>query len=69
MIEIAQDDVSYENAKDFTITLGGVQLDSSIVNYYDTITVADAEWYHLRVRLNFQAIFNDSTAIVGVIFE
>lgn len=40
----ATSSIPYEDAKDFSITLGGVQLDSSIVNYYDTITVADAEW-------------------------
>ena len=40
----ATSSIPYEDAKDFTITLGGVQLDNSIANYYDTLTVADAIW-------------------------
>lgn len=40
----ATSSIPYEDAKNFTITLSGVQLDSSIRNYYDTITPADAEW-------------------------
>lgn len=40
----ATSSISYANAKNFTITLSGVQLASSILDYYDVISIADATW-------------------------
>lgn len=36
--------IGYETAKDFTVTLGGINLGSSISAYYDNISTATAEW-------------------------
>jgi len=36
--------ITYNNAKKFTVSLGGISLDSSIISYYDEIPYAEATW-------------------------
>lgn len=40
----ATSSISYSNAKKFTVNIGGIQLNDSIEDYYDTISVARATW-------------------------
>lgn len=40
----ATSSISYSNAKKFTVNIGGIQLNDSIEDYYDTISVARASW-------------------------
>lgn len=36
--------ISYNNAKKFTVSIGGISLDSTILSYYDGISCAETTW-------------------------
>lgn len=36
--------ISYNNAKKFDVDIGGISLDSTILTYYDGISIAEATW-------------------------
>ena len=40
----ATSSISYSNAKKFYVDVGGINLDSSIEGYYDSISAARATW-------------------------
>ena len=36
--------ISYDNARKYVVSSGGIILNSSITNYYDSINTANATW-------------------------